>query len=152
MPSISCGVVGVSSGGHPGMEVVVPDAPVELSLGPPGPAIAPHCGDHAWQPPPFPNNRNNRREGTLVHPKAPEHPKGEKQWWLSERCLPPYGPSAHAGGWRCHDTPVTPGEGGCWQHHKQMGGHQRSLGLHTAIVNLWSLALVFFLFFFFFIV
>ena len=62
VPNISCGVVGVSSGGHPGMEVVVPDAPAEPSPASPGPATAPRHGDHARQLSHSPNNRNNRRE------------------------------------------------------------------------------------------
>lgn len=77
MPNISYGVVGVSSGGHPGVVLVVPDAPVEPFPAPPGPAIAPHHGEHAWQPP------HSRITGITAGSPwgdtgGPEHPKGER--------------------------------------------------------------------------
>lgn len=66
VPNRSCGVVGVSSGGHPNVKVVVPDAPAEPSPAPPGPAIAPHHREGTWQPPHSPNKRREPMVGTPV--------------------------------------------------------------------------------------
>lgn len=89
MPSISCGVVGVSSGGHPGMEVVVPDAPVEPSLGPPGPAIAPIAGTMPGSLPLSQIIGITGGRGRWYIPKHLSTPKGRSSGGsLSDACLP----------------------------------------------------------------
>lgn len=66
VPNRSCGMVGVSCAGHPNVKVVVPDAQVEPSPAPPGPAIAPHHGEGTWQPPHSPNKSREPMVGTPV--------------------------------------------------------------------------------------